>query len=182
MISYFLGNHPFVTFVFTIVVKLDSYPRSPNIIATRPYVSPSADGDVKYIFESIDRAIELLPQPESDAFNAINHLKGGSAQQGRKNGELTMSSSEIRISARTLMELLSGRMTHNDFMNRYENVASGFRAPGYSNFFDMKLRHGMMISDVQIEKSNTKDDDVVIIKWSGPDPAISPFVAPPQKS
>ena len=74
------------------------------------------------------------------------------------------------------MELLSGRMTHEDFMSRYENISSGFRTPGYTNFFDMKLRNGMMISDIKIVPSDTKDDDVISIKWSGPDPAISRFV------
>ena len=175
VIKYFLKNNPSISFVFTIVIKRDSYPRVPNMIITRSYANGlTADG--AKIFESIDRAIDFLPQPESDAFNALNHLKSKNGREGRKNGALTMSSNEIRMSSRTLMELLSGRMTHEDFMSRYENISSGFRTPGYTNFFDMKLRNGMMISDITIVPSDTKDDDVISIKWSGPDPAISRFV------
>ena len=89
-----------------------------------------------------------------------------------------MSSNEIKISARTLMDLLSGRMNHEEFMNRYDNIPAGYRAPGHTNFFDMRLKDGMMISDILIEESDTKDDDVITIRLRGPDPAISPFVVP----
>ena len=76
------------------------------------------------------------------------------------------------------MELLSGRMTHQDFMSRYENMRE---APGYANFFDMKLKEGMMISDLHVEPSKTEDDDVIVISWGGPDPAISRFIIPTKR-
>jgi hypothetical protein len=76
------------------------------------------------------------------------------------------------------MDMLSGRVTHEEFVSRYDTMPPGSRMPGYTNFFDMRLKAGMLISEMLIEKSETKDDDVITIKLAGPDPAISPFAAP----
>lgn len=176
VIAYFLRNNPTIGFVVTLIIKRNSYPRMPNEIIPMIYANECfAEANAGSV-DSILKAVDCLPHPESDSFNAVNHLKGGNPQEGDKNGALTMSSNEITISSRTLMELLAGRMSFQEFSDRYDSVPSGCRAPGYTNFFDMRLREGKLISDISIEKSETQDDDTVTIKLSGPDPAISPFV------
>jgi hypothetical protein len=162
-----------------LVIKRDSHQRSPNEIISTIYANENVPEENTAVLNYIQRAIACLPKPESDAFNAVNHLKGGNPQEGNKNGEFSMSSNEITISARTLMELLSGRMTFQEFTDRCDSIPSGFRASGYTNFFDMRLKEGKLISDISIEKSDTHDDDVITIKLRGPDPAISRFVVSP---
>jgi hypothetical protein len=179
VISYFLKTNPLISFVVTFVIKRASDYRVPIEIIMKIYLNESMSEEDRAILDHIEKACGFLPPPESDAFNALNHLKGGNPQEGRKNGELVMSSNEIRMSARTLMDLLSGRMTHEEFMSRHDDIPSGYRAPGYTNFFDMRLKEGKLISNISIEKSDTKDDDVISIRLRGPDPAISPFVVPP---
>jgi len=176
VISYFLRNNPAIGFVATLVIKLNSYPRIPSEIKPMIYVNGNMSDDSAAVLEHVYDAVDRLPEAESDAFNAVNHLKGGNPQEGNKNGEFSMSSNEITISARTLMELLSGRLTFQEFSDRYDSIPLGCRTPGYTNFFDMRLKEGKLISDIQIEKSTTKDDDVITIKLRGPDPAISSFV------
>lgn len=179
VISYFLRNNPAIGFVATLIIKRNSYQRIPNEITPMIYVNGNMLEESTAVLEYVYEAVDRLPETESDAFNAVNHLKGGNPQEGNKNGELSMSSNEITISARTLMELLSGRMTSQEFTDRYDSIPSGFRAPGYTNFFDMRLKEGKLISDISIEKSITNDDDVITIKLRGPDPAISSFVVNP---
>lgn len=176
VIAYFLRNNPGIGFIVTLIIKPNSYPRIPNEITPMIYVNGNMSEQNSAILQYVYEAVDRLPEIENDAFNAVNHLKSGNPQEGNKNGEFTMSSNEIRISARTVMELLSGRMTFQEFSDRYDSIPSGFRAPGYTNFFDMRLKEGKLISEISIEKSITNDDDVITIKLRGPDPAISPFV------
>lgn len=178
VVSYFLKNNSSVGFVLTLLIKGRSLYGSLNEIVAKTYVNGSMSQKDEPVLGILDRIVEFLPQPESDAFNALNHLRGGSPQEGRQNGELTLSSKEIKISARALMELLSGRVTHEQFTKSYDIIPPGSRTPGYTNFFDMRLKAGMLISDVTIERSDTKDDDVITIRLAGPDPAISRFVVP----
>lgn len=175
VISHFLRTHVAVEFVATVIVNPDSLSRSSKQIGDQVYFSDATPTEV---IDVIHEAVALIPQSECDAFNAVNHLKSGDAQEGRRNGELTMSSRELRISSRTLMDLLSGRLTQEDFVSRYEQSPHVARADDYTNFFDMKLKRGMMISDIRIVKSETEDDDVIVINWDGPDPAISQFQIP----
>lgn len=176
VVSYFLRNHPAIGFIVTLIIKLNSDPRIPNEIKPTIYVNENMSEESTAVLEYVYDAVDRLPQPECDAFNAVNHLKGGNPQQGDKNGALTMSSNEITISARTLMELLAGRMSFQEFSDRYDSIPTGCRTPGYTNFFDMRLKEGKLISEITIEKSETQDDDTIAIKLRGPDPSISPFV------
>jgi len=176
VISYFLKNHPTISFVVTLIIKRNSYPRKPNEITPMIYVNENLAKENAGTLDFILKALACMPEPESDAFNAMNHLKGGNPQEGNRNGALTMSSNEITISSRILMELLAGRMSFQEFSDRYDSIPAGSRAPGYTNFFDMRLKEGKLITDISLEKSETQDDDRITIKLHGPDPAISPFV------
>jgi hypothetical protein len=154
------------------------FPRKdPMPIVTTIYLNEYLDDELQ---ESIKKTLEVLPEPEADMFNALNHLRSKHSQEGRGNGEMTFGSHEVRISARTLLELLSGRLTFEEFVERYDSIPAGFRSASYTNFFDMRLKEGMLISEIHLEVSPTKDDDTIIIKLTGPDPAIAPFRVPKQ--
>lgn len=176
VISFFFRNNPSISFVVTLIIKQKSHQQAPNEIIPMIYGNEGLSRENIATLAYVKSAIDYLPEPETDAFNAMNHLKGGNPQEGNKNGELSMSANEIRISARTLMELLSGRMTFQEFTDSYDLIPSGCKAPGYTNFFDMRLKEGKLIGDISIVRSDTKDDDLITIKLSGPDPAISSFV------
>ena len=120
VIAYFLKNHPTISFVVTLIIKKDSYPRTTNEIVPLFYVNENVAEERVRIFDLIIEALDTVPDPQCDTFNAINHLKGGNPQEGNKNGALTMNSNEITISARILMELLAGRMSFQEFSDRYD--------------------------------------------------------------
>jgi len=83
----------------------------------------------------------------------------------------------VKISARALLELLAGKMRPSEFIERYNFIRSG--SIGLTeNPFEIIFRRGLSIDDVSIEKSGYNDDDWIILKLRGPDPAISPFVIP----
>jgi hypothetical protein len=85
----------------------------------------------------------------------------------------------FRMSARELMEILSGRRSHEIFEDD-----AGFGAAnrgGPMNPFESALRRGLTISSVKIERNSDLDDDWIEFLMEGPDVAIGPFQAPSAK-
>jgi hypothetical protein len=87
-------------------------------------------------------------------------------------------STKIRISARTLLELLSGKLKHEGFLKQYGFVATEDSPQRRHNPFEYYYSKGALISSIVFEKSELDDDDTVTIILRGPDPAISPFQVP----
>jgi hypothetical protein len=84
-----------------------------------------------------------------------------------------------RMSARELMEILSGRRPHPDFE---EDAGFGpASGSGRINPFESALRRSLTISAVKVEHSPDQDDDWIEFRTTGPDPAIAPFQVPPSK-
>jgi len=44
--------------------------------------------------------------------------------------------------------------------------------------FEQNLREGRLNDAISLEKSSNEDDDIIIIEFGNPDPAISLFVFP----
>lgn len=71
--------------------------------------------------------MKFCPSPKVDAFNALNRVKGKHPHEG---GYIAMqvehyqaNAKRVVVSARILLELLSGRMNYSEFAERYGFVA-----------------------------------------------------------
>jgi hypothetical protein len=78
---------------------------------------------------------------------------------------------EIRISARELLDLLSGRLDQKRFAENHD-------VGGGTNIFSIYQSHGKMINKASVEHQPEGDDDWVILEFSPGDPAVSNFRVP----
>jgi len=92
-----------------------------------------------------------------------------------------MQNNTIRIPARALLSLLAERVDHKKFLQDH-HLAPTETHPDNHNFFDLKLREGRLIRDIEIEKSENEDDDWILIEFGEPDPAIYRFLSPVEES
>jgi hypothetical protein len=68
---------------------------------------------------------------------------------------------------RTLLELLSGRMSQEEFFKHYSFIPD-------ENPFRQALDGGQLVTS--LERSEEEDDDWIFFEMKGPDPAIGPFL------
>ncbi len=87
-------------------------------------------------------------------------------------GGLELSAKHIKISSRTVQELLAGELDHRKFLEQHSD-------PGGQTPFRRMLAQGRLIKNVRIEKSDDPedDDDWLVFEFGEPDPAVMPFVA-----
>jgi len=78
---------------------------------------------------------------------------------------------EIRMSTRTLMDVLSGRLSIERFNKHYNFVKN-------IGVFEHQLRSGRLIESATVEKLPDGDSDEIVFKFGDPDPAIAPFSMP----
>lgn len=79
----------------------------------------------------------------------------------------------MKISLRLLIELLSGEITHEEFLD-----LQGLDKT--TNPFKVHLDEGRLPKEISIETTES-DDDRVVFKFWEVDAAISPFKAPRQQ-
>jgi hypothetical protein len=114
-----------------------------------------------------------LPQVQNTAQNARYQAEWKRAnkkwdESPSFRGACTVSRARIKLSARDLLELLSGVLRQDAF------EALPFMAR--QNPFLNKLRNGQLITAMRIEKDETdSDDDWIVFEFGDPDPAVSPF-------
>jgi hypothetical protein len=99
----------------------------------------------------------------------------GGHQMGIEHSSLT-----YRMSARELMEILSGRRSHEAF-EEDAGFAAPIRGGSPMNPFENALRRGLTISVVKIERNSDLDDDWIEFRMEGPDAALAPFHVPSSK-
>jgi hypothetical protein len=74
----------------------------------------------------------------------------------------------VTMSARKLQQLLAGRVTAQELFAEY-----GRPEEPIDNPFDRALNRGLTVDFVGLTKVPNCDDDLIEIRFSGPDPAIS---------
>jgi hypothetical protein len=182
IIRHFLSENHSISFVVTFVTEenepkralLRSGPRTFKI-STRIYKGPDFT-DTIGIGKLVEKAKAFFPHPERDACNAMHFLRGRKPEEGVSFlGGHQMSSdesaSQIKISAREVLDLLAGKLSYAEFMKSH-----GFDQT--ENPFSLALNKGQLVDEVSIEKSDFQDDDWMVFKLKGPDPAISIFREP----
>ena len=110
----------------------------------------------------------LFPYPVRSAMNAANSLKSTKPHiTGSFFGGCTMSGNKIKLSSRTILDLLAGNITYEEFPEAYKN------------YFKRRASEGKLIDEIKIEKApDEEDDDWLIIEFGEPDAAVSPFKMP----
>lgn len=118
-----------------------------------------------------------MPIPIKTPINAYHSARAKTYGLGHHGG-LSMSNHRIKISAREVMEVLSGRTTVQELNERYS--WSGLNEPPKPNTmrnpFDLFLSNGRLPSKITIEDGNeNKSDNWIEIEFGDIDPAISRF-------
>jgi len=132
--------------------------------------------DIKMV-QCLKNLIQFFPKPVNDADNAINFLKSVYRKTGKSfYGGFKMTGSTLKISSRSLLELLAGRINQDKFFKDYGFIPNEVH-PNNKNIFELRLKEGRLIEDIKIEKSQDEDDDWIVIKFGNPDPAIYRFIS-----
>lgn len=156
-------------------------PRRRNENALQPHGNPRVWHAYYYdryarpdgFHDGLARVRDLLPKPYLHGYQARSWLRQGMLNpQGRgqylpavvMGGRDEMS---IKMSARAIFELLAGRMSAAEALNR---------TTGGENLFELWLKAGHAVSNVRFEpNADGKDDDYVIFEFSK-DANASPLV------
>jgi hypothetical protein len=174
IVQEFLRRYSTVDFVVTIATQgLDSSTvkqRMKGTIHVREIEPWHAE--LEPVFSKLS---ERLPQVTQSPENARRERK---FYRGRETlrphlGGLTLSSKnqrpEIRMSTRTLLDLLAGKLSQKQFADAYK-VGSD------RNIFEVQLLRGCLIKAASVQVSPDQDDDEIIFTFSEPDPAVAAFV------
>lgn len=187
VIAYFFSNNPRIDFVLTFVLKKQSMQAGARIqFFTTLYSNTNFKAREDEFMTCLNEMLEFLPTPRVDAFNALNRVRVIYPNEGgyiaMQNEYYDKASRRMVISARILLELLAGRMSYEEFAERYGFVAVDPFPAKAPNPFSLSLQNGALIRDVGFQKGGSEvDDDAVIIELSDEaDPAISPFRYPPK--
>jgi len=117
---------------------------------------------------------ERLPHPRHTPTNARLRLEEGEPNYKFWHfGGMTMTGRSLRMSTRTLLELLAGKMPIDEFTKTH---ALDPRTP--VNPFMQRLRNGQLITAISVHPQPDQDDDEVTIEFGDPDPAVSAFRMP----
>lgn len=170
---YFLREHPEISFILTIAVQETFGHGAQRKIIVRQYQGRTFADVGPEIRAALDNMDKLFPEAERSALNAGHLLDSRNRNQGVSFiGGWRMSGGEMRISARGVLELLSGRITPERFLELHGWSPS-------ANPFGSQLDAGRLIASIGIETGEAEhDDDWLTIEFGQPDPAVSPFKTP----
>lgn len=141
-----------------------------------PQHDPSPGPTVDSIFK---RMLRLIPQPARTPANALHLLarKNPGVGDSFYGGFSMKGLDEIKISTRTLIELLAGTLDQQKFLEDHGFVPSKIR-PSTIPFFKRQIINGRMLKSAHVEHCEHEDDDWIVLRFDGPDPAISQFQTP----
>jgi hypothetical protein len=175
VIQEFFRQHSSIDFILVIYICQDGGVGPKNLVL-RTQLYPNRRGSPlhKSVIESIQELCSALPRPFKDANNA-RYFLSWLRNAGRWNvgdsliGGVTMSGRLVKISSRAVLDLLAGQIDQREFFSRH-----GFEE---RNPFLREMRHGRLITNVRIEKSQVpeNDDEWLVFEFGDVDPAISPF-------
>lgn len=128
-------------------------------------------GRLETLFAQVFSALPRITQSPDNAQRERRFYKGRETTRPHLGGlSISMGSqmSEIKLSTRTLLDLLSGRLTTERFNREY-------RFDNGRNPFERELRRGFTLESAVVKRLLDEDDDEIILKFAGPDPALARF-------
>ena len=177
VVDEFFRQKPRIGFVLILHFKSESrfsMGQLPAHIEGQLYLNDAAPPLGSDLCECLRKVVGHCPKPSKNARNARNYFewqrRAGLWNEGDSLfGGLCMSDHKITISARTVLELLAGRLDYAKFSMGY--------GLGRSNPFLRNLREGRLIVSAMIERSEfpEDDDELLTLEFGEPDPAVSPF-------
>jgi hypothetical protein len=181
VIQQFFSEHPGVSFVLLLSVKntgpLDAHKRTFEMHPA--FYSPSEDSDTLRLRTTLADAVARLPKPVLDSSNAYIQCRETGYRRGHFGGH-TLSRNFVKISARTVLEMLAGRTTASELNEAHDWRPIAEQGSGMVNPFERHLQEGRMITRVRVDAAEDESDDWLTIEFGDPDPAISPFVVKPK--
>jgi hypothetical protein len=176
IIREFLRNHKSIEFVLVLAPMHKGFPRdlSPenHYLWSKLY---HRYAEIPDWLTPISKIPSAIPQICNTASNARYELewrreKKKWNESHRFVGRRIVSDMQIKISARTLLELLAGVLKQEHFEAELQIAAN--------NPFLQKFANGQLIKDMRIEKDGlNENDELVVFEFGPPDPAISPFTS-----
>jgi hypothetical protein len=168
IVREFFYAHPHINFVLAFEV-VQNFRDNPNQVIIYFEKGEDLNAELEDFLSNFHENSEgLFPYPVRSATNANNHLKAPKRRTaGSFIGGCTMSGNKIKLSSRTILDLLAGNITYEEFPEDYKN------------YFKRRADEGKLIDEIEIEKApDEKDDDWLTIKFGEPDAAVSPFKIP----
>jgi hypothetical protein len=172
IIFKFLGDFPDVDFVLTLSLRNIHSGTIRQRIAPQLYAlgNHTWHTHLEHLFTNL---VTSLPQVQQNADNARSQLDFDRKSQPVHLGVLTVQYGfpvqSIKISTRTLMDLLSGRVTASKLNAHYQHGSTG------QGVFEYLANSGLMIQKAAVVRKLDEDDDEIELTFNGPDPAVSPF-------
>jgi len=181
-----LGRDDEVDFVLCLPVHTRS--RSlvspfPSEIYIQPHLfilQPSVPKFIPQAAAALEAVASFLPTIHRTPQNAILHSRVEHRRRTKyANGGWAMADPEVRISARALLNLLTGNISQREFFeaNNYV-VAHDPRGARPMNPFRLLSKDGRLFVSARVERSPEEDDDEVVFRFGNPDPAVGPFRDP----
>ncbi|MNJ46420.1 hypothetical protein D3C77_415490 [compost metagenome] len=160
-------HHPFgVSTTYTMSYELVCAP--PNFRSSR-----ITTDSIESLTQALNIALTNTPQPLRPAYHSASLLKQPGVGHDRLGG-YSMQGYKVTISSRGLIKFLAGEISAEEFNKAHRWDHSGMD----QNPFARHLNSGLMISKIEVDSGNDKDDDEVtftIDKW---DAANRPFAVP----
>ena len=141
----------------------------------------------RYVQGIVQLLPRVLPKPVQSPVNAINWLKGrwpseGMSFQGGYEMEFGPNNvRSIKIPSRALLELLSGKLSYQEWLEYHDFTRPDLPPHTTRNPFKLATSSFQLFTKVSFEKSDSKDDDWITFEFGEPDPAIAPFRVPISK-
>jgi hypothetical protein len=179
IVEEFLRKRSSVLWVLVIRVNSLLLPPKPLRISLEPKLYWNKQGETSLFrdtSELLKHVVAQVPQPQAAPINALQSQgrDGQGSNWGRALGGCSMDDGTIRLSARTLTELLAGRITLRVFLERVGLRPWGPENPEFQ-FFAHQLENSRTLKNVSVERAEHDDDDWIVLEYDGPDPAVSPY-------
>ncbi|OAI02940.1 hypothetical protein A1353_14875 [Methylomonas methanica] len=116
----------------------------------------------------LSQAVSTIPTPIESPSNVLRFTSSNPVST-RHNGTFTMSSKHLEISSITLLKILAGELSAEEFCREYQLDFNPFKSA---------LMGFQTIEKISLESVSNRDDDKIIIQLKSYDASIGPFKAP----
>jgi hypothetical protein len=186
IVNEFFRQYSSISFILIFAIKETPYNflqvRQKKFIDIKLFLNTATFKSSENFLDIKNRLFTYLPIPVNTAINAVTRVSKGFEKQGISfYGGSMIANKTIKISSRGLLELLSGRIEQNKFLQDHQFAPSPERPNNY-NPFNLKLNEGRLVTNIRLEKSTIEDDDWIIFEFGEPNPAISKYRAISKKS
>ena len=173
VIQHFLQRNSTVNFV-VVLVRIEELSRTvKHRLEPRIHVRRAEPWHAKLenVFSTLSEGFPQINQSPDNAQRERKHYKGRETMRPHLGGfsiSMGRSKAEIRMSTRTLLDLLSGRLTQERFSEAHQ-------VGGDRNVFENLLRQAFALREATVDRRPDEDDDEIVLQFQAPDPAIALF-------